>query len=358
MEREVTLGAEMAKAAPARLLPAKAMWFFVAGPPVMALLFNPDCLKEPFHVGRAMIALVTYTVLTGVSVHYSFEWVHARLRESPVLLRVLAQSLVTVLVVVAVSLPQLPFIRFVYPEVTGDEGTVVLRGVIVSFSYLAVASFIGHLQRRAAHERNRAQEERMLALESRLRVLQAQTQPHFLFNSLNVCAGLVHQDADGAERTLDRLSGFLRYSLESTERRLVPLDEELDAVESYLEVQRQRFGERLGFDVQKGAALPHRVPPMLLQPLVENAVLHGIQRVKEGGTITVEAKLEDHALVITVADARRGAVGPDAGHRGTGLGQKNVRERLALVYGEGARLDVGPTEGGYRSVVTIPVIAA
>jgi two-component system sensor histidine kinase AlgZ len=254
-----------------------------------------------------------------------------------------------------VSLPQLPLVSFVYPEVAGDEATVVLRGVLVSYAYLAVASFIGHLQRQAARERNRAQEERMMALESRLRVLQAQTQPHFLFNSLNVCAGLVHQDADGAERTLDRLSGFLRYSLESTERRLVPVAEELDAVRAYLEVQRQRFGDRLRYVVE-GEKLPYRIPPMLLQPLVENAVLHGVQRSPNGGVVTIDARKKDGALVISIADVRSGPRGGEVGHRGTGMGQKNVRERLALIYGDRARLEVGSTDDGYRSDITIPVL--
>ncbi len=336
------------------VLPAKAMWFFVVGPPVLALLFDPACIKEPFAVTRAMAALVSYTVITGVAVHYAFEWVHARLRRSGLPRRLAAHLFTTAFVVVLVSIPQLPFIRLVYPEVAGDEATVVLRGVLVSYAYLAVASFIGHLLRQAARERDRAREERMAALESRLRVLQAQTQPHFLFNSLNVCAGLVHQDAERAERTLDRLSGFLRYSLESTERRLVPLAEELEAVRDYLEVQRQRFGDRLAYEVTTDAP-NHRVPPMLLQPLVENAVLHGIQRVPEGGLITVEACQADGYLEIGVSDVRHGAAGPDLGHRGTGLGQKNVRERLGLVFGEGARLEVGPTERGYRSVISIPV---
>ncbi len=356
MRGEVALADWPSNAEPSRVLPAKAMWFFVAGPPAMALLFDPDCIKEPMHVLRAMIALVTFTVVTGISVHYAFEWTHARLRESPAALRLAAHALVTPLVVVAVSLPQLPLVRFVYPEVAGDELTVVSRAVLVSYAYLAVASFIGYLLRQAARERNRAQEERMLALESRLRVLQAQTQPHFLFNSLNVCAGLVHEDADSAERTLDRLSGFLRYSLESTERRLVPLSEELDAIADYLEVQRQRFGSRLSYEIES-AKLTHRVPPMLLQPLVENAVLHGIGRAPEGGTITIDAKVEQGALMISVEDARRGAAGPNHGHRGTGLGQKNVRERLALVYGAAAQLDAEPTADGYRAVVTIPVSA-
>jgi len=328
------------------------MWFFVVGPPVMAFLFDPACVKEPAHMARAMVAIVSYTVLTGLSVHYSFEWLHARVGHLHAAARVVLHATLTTLVVALVSLPQLLLVRAVYPEAIGDELSIVSRGVLVSFTYLAVASFIGYLQRQAARERTRAQEERVAALESRLRVLQAQTQPHFLFNSLNVCAGLVHADAESAEKTLDRLAEFLRYSLESTERRLVTLEEELEAVRSYLEVQRQRFGDRLRFDV-RSTADRRLVPPMLLQPLVENAVLHGVQCFERGGSVTVEATEAGGALVIAVVDDGTGSRA--SSRSGTGLGQKNIRERLELVYGPEARLVVGPTDsGGYRSTITIP----
>lgn len=343
-------------AAPA--LPRQAMWFFLLAPPLLAFLFDPACVKEPTHVARAVSTILAYTVVTGVSVHYAFEWLDARLRSAPIALRIPAHALSTTLVVVAVTLPQLPVITYVYPEVSGQEVTVLWRGVLVSFVYLAIASFIGRLQRVAVRERLRAHEERSAALEARLAALQAQMQPHFLFNSLNVCAGLVQTDPDLAEETLDRLAGFLRYALESTEHRLVPIEDELAAVESYLEVQRQRFGDRLRYEVRLAPEAARRsVPPMLLQPLVENAILHGLRGRESGGAITVDVAMLEGALRVVVEDD---GVGPGAStHHGTGVGQKNVRERLRIVYGDGARLEAGEGErGGYRCELVLPQAGA
>ncbi|MBX3273426.1 MAG: histidine kinase [Sandaracinaceae bacterium] len=339
-----------------RALPREAMWFFVAAPPVLAFLFDPSCVMDPPHVARALVAITSYTVLTGLAVHLSFEWVAARAGALSLALRVPLHALACALVVTLVTLPQLPFIALVYPEAAGSELDILWRGVLVSYVYLAIASLIAHLARQAVRERMRAHQERTAALEARLAVLQAQMQPHFLFNSLNVCAGLVHEDPDAAEGTLDRLSGFMRYALESTERRLVPLRDELDAVASYLEVQKQRFGERLRYRVDADeAALGRLVPPMLLQPIVENALHHGLRDREAGGEVRVRVtELDDGALRIAIEDD---GVGPGASrHRGTGTGERNVRERLAIVYGERASLASGRSEalGGYACTLTIP----
>ncbi|MCB9598596.1 MAG: histidine kinase [Sandaracinaceae bacterium] len=334
------------------LLPRRAMWFFVVGPAVLAFLFDPHCLKEPGHMTRAMIAIEAFTVITGLGVHYGVEWLHRALRGRPWVARAVAGIVFVPAVVAVVGVPQLPLVMWVYPEAAGEEISILSRSVLIAFAYLALAGFIGRLQRRAVRERLRAHEERTFALESRLAALQSQMQPHFLFNSLNVCAGLVHTDPDLAEETVDRLAGFLRYALESSERRLVPLDEELDAITSYLEVQRQRFGERLRFAVSSDAH-GWSVPPMLLQPLVENAVLHGIGGLERGGSVRVDARERGDSLVVVVEDD---GVGPGAStHAGTGLGQRNVRERLRLMYGTRAHLGTGRTErGGYRCELVLP----
>lgn len=339
-----------------RALPREAMWFFVVAPPGLAALFDPSCLMEPGHVLRAWITITAYTVLTGVAVHFSFEWLAARMKDTPLALRIPAHGLLCAIVVALVTLPQLPAVMLVYPEATGKGLDILQRGVLVSFVYLAMASFIAQLQRQAVRERVRAHAERTAALEARLAVLQAQMQPHFLFNSLNVCAGLVHEDPEAAEVTLDRLAGFLRYALESTERRFVTVDEELEAVRSYLEVQRQRFGDQLRYDVEVDEeARARRIPPMLLQPLVENAILHGLREREEGGRVRVRARVEgDGALAIEVEDD---GVGPGrSSHHGTGTGERNVRERLAIVYGDEATLTTGSSEqlGGYACALRLP----
>lgn len=341
---------------PHRALPRQAMWFFVVSPPLLAFLFDPTCVKDPDHVVRALAAILAYTIIVGVGVHYGFEWLAAKMRGASGWLRLPAHGLLTTLIVAALTLPQLPLITWVYPEAASAGMTILWRGVLVSFVYLGLASFMGHLQREAVRERLVAHRERTAALEARLAALQAQMQPHFLFNSLNTCAGLVHADPDVAEETLDRLAGFLRYALESTERRSVSLDDELDAVRSYLDVQRQRFGDRLRCSVESDAEGSWPVPPMLLQPLVENAILHGLSKREQGGRVDVRVTDEDGRLHIEVEDD---GVGPGCStHSGTGMGQRNVRERLELLYGGRATLRCGPgAGGGYLCAITLPEAA-
>jgi histidine kinase len=332
---------------PERALPRQAMWFFVTAPPVLALLFDPQCVKAPGEIGRALAALTLYTVATGTAVHFSFEWLAARLaaRSWPALARIVAHAALAALVVALVTFPQVPVMAWLYPHARGEELDILFRGILVSFAYLAMASFIGQLQRRAVRERLRAHEQRTAALEARLRALTAQMQPHFLFNSLNTIASLVHVDPDKAEHTVERLSDLLRYALTSNERRLVTLGEELDVATDYLEIQRLRFGDRLRYRIEADPeARAERVPPMLIQPLVENAIVHGLCDRKAGGEIVIRASRPNGALEVSVEDD---GVGPGKSvHVGTGTGLSSVRERLALVFGDGARLETGPSSAG------------
>ncbi len=340
-----------------RALPREAMWFFVTAPPILALLFDPNCTMTPDHVLRALAAITLYTVLTGLAVHYSFEWLARRGRRLPFGLRVPAHLLLVAIVVPLVTLPQLPIVTAIYPEVRGTEAGIVWRGVLVSFVYIALASFIGHLQRQAVRERLHAHEQRTAALEARREALQAQTQPHFLFNSLNTIASLVHTDPDLAEETLERLAGLLRYALASTQRAVVPLGEELDAVRDYLDIQRLRFGDRLRYRIDAGPEAAERlVPPMLIQPLVEHAVLHGLRGRDRGGEITVVAQVAGGALEVRVEDD---GVGPgNSAHRGTGTGLRNVRQRVELVFGDEARVSTGPAAaGGFSCALHLPALA-
>ena len=185
-------------------------------------------------------------------------------------------------------------------------------------------------------------------------------QPHFLFNSLNTCAGLVHADPDIAEETLDRLAGFLRYALESTERRSVSLDDELDAVRSYLDVQRQRFGERLRCSVESDAEGSWPVPPMLLQPLVENAILHGLSKREQGGRVDVRVTDEDGRLHIEVEDDGMGfLLGQLDAPMLSGIGLANVRERLRVIYGATYQLTLTSQPGqGTTARIEVPELLA
>lgn len=337
-----------------RLLPREAMWFFVTAPPVLGFLFDPKCTLEPVHVARTIVAITLYTVVTGVVVHFSFEWLAARMRGTSLVLRLPVHALSTALVVALVTLPQLPIVIAIQPDASDEQITILWRGVIVSYVYLAIASFIGHLSRQAVRERLHAHEQRTAALEARLAALSAQMQPHFLFNSLNVVASLVHEEPDLAEETLERLASLLRYALTSTDKNLVCLADEMSAVRDYLAIQELRFGDKLRhrFDVSSEAA-ELAVPPMSIQPLVENAVLHGL-RGREG-EIVVTAVVEDGALALRVEDD---GVGPGKSkHHGTGTALRNVQQRLELVFGPRARIATGASEsGGFAVALHLPAV--
>lgn len=338
-------------------LPPEARWFFLWAPPILALLFDPHCASTADNVGRAWLSLTLFTVVVGLAVHRLFEVVAHPTRGLSAPARIVVHAASTTGLVAALTWVLHPAVVLLYPEVGDDVPGMIWRGVIISFLYLALARFIGHLQERAVAEQTRAHAEREAALEARLAALTAQLQPHFLFNALNVCAGLVVSAPDAAEAMLDRLAAFLRYAVESSQRRLVPLAEELDATRAYLAIQGERFGARLRHEVVGpiDGALPS-VPPMLLQPLVENAVKYGLDQ-EDGGLVRIACRREPGRFVIEVEDGGR-AQRADV-LVGTGTGQRSVRERLRLVYGETAALVCGPrAEGGYRSQIILPLEGA
>lgn len=190
------------------------------------------------------------------------------------------------------------------------------------------------------------------ALDAQLRALQAQTNPHFLFNSLDVVAGLIHEDPALAERTLERFSSLFRYSIEGSRAHVVRLERELSFVEDYLEVQRLRFGARLEVAIESDArAWGAEVPPLLLQPLVENAVLHGLAAGR-AVRVLVRVAREEGGVVLTVEDN-----GPGLGasvHRGTQSSLAALRKRIEAMEGASFWLRDRPS-GGCVATVFLPV---
>lgn len=191
------------------------------------------------------------------------------------------------------------------------------------------------------------------ARESELRALRAQVDPHFLFNSLNAVSGLIGPDPARAREMVQRLADFLRSSLTLGTVPRIKLERELALVASYLEIEQVRFGDRLRVRVDVDVDLHAvAVPPLLLQPLVENAVRHGIATCLGGGTIEVEARRRGDLVWLTVTNPRD----PDGGRRGTGFGLDIVRRRLSGAFGSHAALAVEPTDDAYRVSVTWPAL--
>ncbi len=195
---------------------------------------------------------------------------------------------------------------------------------------------------------------------AQMQALQAQINPHFLFNTLNVLANLIHTNPEKAEHVTEDLAEIFRYALESTQRDRVRLDDELRFLEAYLEIERTRFENRLSysFDIQPSLR-SLRIPPMILQPLVENAVRHGISPKREGGNVRIIASSVAERVIVSIEDTGAGIGSPSAGsdktHRGSGIGLANVRQRLAHVYGDTATIELESlSAGGTRAVLRLP----
>lgn len=267
---------------------------------------------------------------------------------------------------------------------------VSLRSTILDL--LAYGAITGLVHSVNFYRRLRERERRALFLESnlanaRLNTLKAQLQPHFLFNSLNAIVALLRRDPRLAETTLVALSELLRLALSQSERQEGALREELEFVQRYLEIQQTRFGDKLRVEQDiEPQALDCMVPTLVLQPLVENAIRHGIEPADKAGVVRVSASRKDGNLVLTVEDDGVGlasgnadSVGPEnpaglcpslpaparsstisamsvvlAG-AGTGIGLANLRERLQALYGARQKLELTPrATGGVIVRVEIP----
>jgi len=220
---------------------------------------------------------------------------------------------------------------------------------------LLAAYGIGHARQHRAREIAASRLESELA-GARLAALKAQLHPHFLFNAFNSVSALLGRDPAAAREMLARLESLLTLTLERAEAQEVTLAEELRVVEMYAGIEGVRFSDRLSVEVDVAPSLHDAlVPHLLLQPLVENAVKHGISARPGPGHIAVSARADGGRIVLSVADDGPGA-SPDPARRGEGIGLANTRARLAQLYGPAAALAVESADGrGMRVTVTFPL---
>lgn len=213
------------------------------------------------------------------------------------------------------------------------------------------------------YARNASRLETQLA-HAQLDALKMQLNPHFLFNTLNSVSSLMYVDVDAADTMLTRLSDFLRLTLERPIAPRISLREEIDFVQQYLEIERIRFEERLRvtIDVERSAE-DVLVPALILQPLVENAIHHGIANRTEGGSIVIRARREERWLRLVVRDDGGGGAGilparkSGQNARSPSIGLTNTRARLQALYGGLYRLDYGAKENGFEVEIAIPCSA-
>jgi two-component sensor histidine kinase len=261
--------------------------------------------------------------------------------------------------IVALLTRMWPAMWAMFDGAAGDAGIfrVIVRhdalvGVIVSLMAYALEH---EYAARARREREATLRDE--ASRAQLQVLRMQLDPHFLFNSLNAISALVDDEPAAAQRMIYQLGGFLRQTLEHSEQAEVPMRVEVALLESYLEIERARFGERLRVEIDVDAQLADALIPMLmLQPLVENSVRHGIQPSERGGTVRVRAREESGRLRVDVTDDGVGVSRAFVGTEARGLGLRNTAERLRRSYGAAGSLDVARGEGGgTRATVVLPL---
>jgi two-component system LytT family sensor kinase len=209
----------------------------------------------------------------------------------------------------------------------------------------AAAEIAGHVESLRRQELNR------LVAQAELRALQSQINPHFLFNALNTLYGSIPRGAAGARRMVLNLAEIFRYFLQ-TDKTFVPLEQEMQIVRAYLEVEQLRLGDRLQVDIQVDeAALEVPIPVLSVQPLVENAVKHGIAQSAEPGYIRIRGELRGDELLIVVENSGSGA---PVESTGTGVGLQNVRRRLEICYGPEAGLRLDPSPDKTSAELSIP----
>lgn len=202
----------------------------------------------------------------------------------------------------------------------------------------------------------RLQAERQ-ATEAQLKLLQGQLEPHFLFNTLAGVVATIEVDPPRARQMLQAFTDHLRQALDALRRDEGPLADELALARSYLQLMQQRMEDRLQlrFDIDP-AAEGVGVPPLLLQPLIENAIHHGLEPAVAGGCVTVSAQVADGRLHLSVRDDGRGLDAPPRpGPRGAGMALANLRQRLATRYGADAALSVAPAHPGTLATLVLPI---
>jgi len=232
-------------------------------------------------------------------------------------------------------------------------------GVLVALLTIAVLAAVARRQAReaeAARQQGQAADVARLVAEARLRALQAQIEPHFLYNTLANVVGLIGPAPERARAMLEHLIDFLRASLSASRAGHATVGTECDLAGAYLDVLAVRFGPRLNYRIEVDddcRALP--MTPMLIQPLVENAVMHGIEPKVAGGTVVLRAHAAADVLTIEVSDDGAGLT--DAPPRpGGGVGLANLRERLHALYGSGARVQLVENQaGGVTSRLRLPL---
>jgi len=362
-KRRVTLTSDAksdARWSDAILLTAS-LWLFVL------LILLPVLMERHGSEGIVSIALDAATILISMLFALLVYTVFRATLDFDEIHRTVILSLAIITVSVAQSAFDLLFTGYVAHNLDSSWAALprdLARAYDATFKYICVfAVNVALFQLSFARRRTLSQERQLAAARStaqqaQLEALRLQLNPHFLFNTLNaISAMIVTRRNDAAEEMTDRLSNFLRASLAFDPTELVSVDEEFAIVDDYLQIEQVRFGERLivhyECSADAGRAL---VPGLIVQPLVENAIKYGVARSRRPVTLAISAVVDDGLLCITVAD--NGAA-QDLPTRtvGTGVGLRNIRARLAALYGDRGSLAAEPNAIGFVARICLPAEA-
>lgn len=317
--------------------------------------------SEPAHWERALFSSFIFSMCIGFSIHFLMRIFSHRLAKLPRVVRLsilfilfLLGGLIGTEVGIGIEIATLEF-KFSW----NDQVRLLSMNFVLAalFGTIAVVYFTlrANVERMAAELKEKELNEERLTrtkMEAELQALQAKINPHFLFNTLNSIASLISENPKAAESTVEKLSELFRYTLKSAEKNTVSVAEELDIVRTFLEIEKVRFGDRLQYDITcDDAVRDFMIPALIIQPLVENSIKHGIASEVHGGKIIVQVSQADGNCLISVIDNGKGI---DKAGNVNGFGLRSVEERLQLRYGASSSLRLVP-DGRTHFLITIPL---
>ena len=227
--------------------------------------------------------------------------------------------------------------------------------ILTYWAIVGVCYFLDYYRRYRERELRASRLETQLT-QSQLQVLKMQLHPHFLFNTLHAISALVYKNPKSADKMISLLSDLLRLSLESSGLQEVPMKEELEFLKIYLEIEKTRFQDRLRIHIDIAPeTLDAMIPNLILQPLVENAIRHGIAPLRRGGKISIQSRRQDDKLQVQIDDNGKGLREPSESSQGNGIGLINTRQRLKQLYGDNHRFVLRDGDhGGALVILEIP----
>ncbi len=322
---------------------------------LIAVFLTITGISKPFMI--SFIMSLSFGVSMASIIHLLF-WIFNPKRE-----KAMPMALILIAGVVGgmvIGLQIGPFIlRHIFSVAPTQSKSIPLQAIVFALAFGGTVTYFFYSRARLKVSREIIHQERIKrlssekeALEANLRLLQAQVEPHFLFNTLSNVLSLIDTDPAKGKSMLVDLIHYMRTSLSRTLPEATTLDQELNMIQAYLNIQKIRMGERLRFMIKLPEAVrKHPFPPMLLQPLVENALKHGLEPKMDGGEIMIKAMEEDDLIRVEVADTGLGF----ASFEKTGVGIGNVRERIKLLYGEKGRFILQENRpNGVRAIIEVP----